>query len=98
MLLGQQAPKRKLSRQRLVEPMKLFCTLIKTLFKKSTESREVPESTSFMMGLGRRLFLKASCVYKGTCVYHNDDQHSEKKITTDLKKNTNNASCENRAQ
>lgn len=98
MLLGQQAPTRKLSRQRLVEPMKLFCTLIKSLSKKSTESREVLESTSFMMGLGRRPFLKASCAYKGTCVYHNDDQHSQKKITTDLKKNTNNASCENRAR
>lgn len=98
MLLGQQAPTRKLSRQRLVEPMKLFCTLIKTLSKKSTESREVLESTSFMMGLGRRPFLKASCAYKGTCVYHNDDQHSQKKIMTNLKKNTNNASCENRAR
>ena len=98
MLLGQQAPTRKLSRQRLVEPMKLFCTLIKTLSKKSTESREVLESTSFMMGLGRRPFLKASCAYKGTCVHHNDDQHSQKKIMTDLKKNTNNASCENRAR
>ena len=86
MLLGQQAPKRKLSRQRLVEPMKLFCTLIKTLSKKSTESQEVPESTSFMMGLERRPFLKASCVHKGTCVYHNNDRSKEKHKQRELRK------------
>ena len=61
MSLVQQAQKKKLPKQRLVELMKLFCILIKTLSKKSTESQEVPESTSFMTGLERQLFTKASC-------------------------------------
>ena len=59
--MAQQAQKRKPLRQRLVERMKLFCTLIKTLSRKSTGSQEELESMSFMMGLERQLFTKASC-------------------------------------
>ena len=61
MSLVQQAQKKKLPKQRLVELMKLFCILIKTLSKKSTGSRKVLESTSFMTGLEKQLFTKASC-------------------------------------
>lgn len=61
MSLVQQAQKKKLPKQRLEELMKLFRILIKTLSKKSTGSRKVLESTSFMTGLERQLFTKASC-------------------------------------